>query len=158
MAAGLGLCGPSELADATHPLYVPRPCCVVSEAPSAVESWAELEDKWASGLAEKRDECVRAVFANDGERFVDGLAWLFDRSPATVILNLKHVAAERGWDVVCELLAQMAEGAAHVSARRRAMNGARCAGRKKLLARDATAETSSVGGWAITVETTNRAG
>jgi hypothetical protein len=163
MATGLGLCGPSELADAEQPLYVPRPWQPAENngelwAPSAVETWAELEDKWATGLAERRDECVRAVFAHDGERFVDALAWLFDRSPATVVLNLKHVAMERGWDVVCELVAQTAEGAAHVSARRRATTGAKCAGRKKLLARDATAELSSVGGWTIIVESTNKAG
>jgi hypothetical protein len=163
MATTLGLCGPSELADATHPLFVPRLCQSTADvaqpqSPSAIASWVELEDKWATGQAEKRDECIRAVFAEDGESFVDGLAWLFDRSPATVINNLQHVVAERGWAVVGALLAQTVEGAARTSARLRAASGARCAGRKKLLERDATAETSSVGDWTVTVESTSRAG
>ena len=78
MATTLGLCGPSELADATHPLFVPRLWQSTADGAepqvqSAIASWVELEDKWATGLAERRDECIRAVFAEDGERFVDAL-------------------------------------------------------------------------------------
>eukprot|EP00931_Biecheleriopsis_adriatica_P088146 TRINITY_DN62523_c0_g1_i1.p1 TRINITY_DN62523_c0_g1~~TRINITY_DN62523_c0_g1_i1.p1 ORF type:complete len:1304 (+),score=207.16 TRINITY_DN62523_c0_g1_i1:34-3945(+) len=129
----------------------------VSKVTTSLEGTRKLQELLEDAWQEDPEVCLKLIFhlgaARKGKQdrwnFYDAMLWLWEKSPATVLLNLERVEPTVYWKSLLEILARICEGWRLAFERDVVMERAYQADRPRLLAQDVSTPPPDVDapGW-----------